>query len=125
MLDSAKDKAFWQRVRTSDEFIQHRREIKELYEKSFQTPPRSHTAQDVLENNDHGLWRLQFDHLQASAIMSLIYPENEEYYKNLLESVWVYLNDYTWAPLGHYTEHYYQRTPADFDFGLIDIFAVP
>ena len=123
MLEFAKDKAFWKRVRTSDQFMQHRREIKELYDKSFKTQPRSHTALDVLENNDHGLWRLQFDHLQSSAIMSLIYPENEEYYKNLLESVWVYLNDYTWAPLGHYTEFYYQRTPKDFDFGLIDIFA--
>ncbi|MBQ7225225.1 MAG: heparinase II/III family protein [Clostridia bacterium] len=123
MLDFAKDKGFWERVRTSPEFEQHRRETKELYDKAFKTPPRSHTAEDILENNDHGLWRLQFDHIQSSALLSLIYPENEEYYKNLLESVWVYLNDYTWAPLGHYTEYYYQRTPKDFDYGLIDIFA--
>lgn len=123
MLDFAKNKKFWERVRTSDEFAQHRQELKALYEKSFATPPRAHSADDVLNNNDHGLWRLQFDHLQSSALMSLIYPENEEYYKNLLESVWVYLNDYTWAPLGHYTEQYYGKTPADFDFGLIDIFA--
>ena len=123
MLDFARDKSFWERVRTSEEFSRHRQELKELYDKAFKTPPRSHSAADILENNDHGLWRLQFDHLQSSALMSLIYPENEEYYKNLLESVWVYLNDYTWAPLGHYTEYYYGKTPKDFDFGLIDIFA--
>ena len=124
MLDFARDKAFWERVRTSGEFAQHRREIKALYSEAFgKEKPRSHTAEEVLNNNDRGLWRLQFDHLQSSAILSLIYPENEEYYANLLESVWAYLNDYTWAPLGHYTEHYYGKTPADFDFGLIDIFA--
>ena len=123
MLDFAKDKKLWEKVRTSDEFAQHRQEIKELYNKAFQSPPRSHTAKEILENNDHGLWRLQFDHLQSSAVLSLIYPENEEYYANLLESVWAYLNDYTWAPLGHYTEYYYGKTPKDFDFGLIDIFA--
>lgn len=123
MLDFAKDKEFWANVRVSPDFEQHRYEIKELYDKSFKTPPRSHSAKDILGNDDRGLWRLQFDHLQSSAIMALIYPENEEYYENLTESVWAYLNDYTWAPLGHYTEFYYQRTPKDFDFGLIDIFA--
>ena len=124
MLDFARDKSFWERVRTSDEFIQHRQEIKALYDEAFgKEKPRAHTADEILNENDRGIWRLQFDHLQSSAILSLIYPENEEYYNNLLNSVWAYLDDYTWAPLGHYTEHYYGKTPKDFDFGLIDIFA--
>ena len=91
MLDFAKDKAFWERVRTSDDFKWHREEIKQLYDEAFKVEPRAHSAEDILENNDHGLWRLQFDHLQSSALMSLIYPENEEYYKNLLKIVWAYL----------------------------------
>ncbi len=124
MLDFARDKGFWEHVRTSEEFAQHRKEIKELYDTAFgKEKPRPHTADEILNENDKGIWRLQFDHLQSSAILALIYPENEEYYANLLESVWAYLNDYTWAPLGHYTEYYYGRTPKDFDFGLIDIFA--
>ncbi len=123
MLDFAKDKKLWERVRTSDEFEQHRREIRELYDKAFEVEPRSHSAWDILDNNDNGLWRLQFDHLQASALMALIYPDNEEYYRRLVETIWAYLNEYTWAPLGHYTELYYGVTPKDFDFGLIDIFA--
>ena len=123
MLDFARDKRLWEKIRTSDEFIQHRKEVKELYEKAFKTEPRAHSAKEILENNDNGLWRLQFDHLQSSAILSLIYPDNEEYYDNLLKSVWAYLDDYTWAPLGHYTKQYYGKTPKDFDFGLIDIFA--
>ena len=124
MLDFARDKSFWEKVRTSDEFIQHRKEILELYNSAFgKEKPRAHTADEILNENDHGIWRLQFDHLQSSAILSLIYPENQEYYTSLLNSVWAYLDDYTWAPLGHYTEQYYGKTPKDFDFGLIDIFA--
>lgn len=123
MLDFAKDKKFWERVRTLDEFKWHRDEIKEIYNEAFKTEPRAHSARDILENDDKGLWRLQFDHLQSSCLLSLIYPDNEEYYENLIKSVWAYLDDYTWAPLGHYTEFYYGVTPKDFDFGLIDIFA--
>lgn len=123
MLDFACDKRLWERVRSSEEFSWHRKEIKELYDEAFKEEPRSHSAEEILNNNDRGLWRKQFDHLQSSAIMSLIYPENEEYYNNLLKIIWAYLNEYTWAPLGHYTEYYYGRTPKDFDNGLIDIFA--
>lgn len=123
MLDFAKSKELWDKVRESEEFAWHRKEIKEVYEKAFQTPPRAHSASDVLGNDDHGLWRLQFDHLQSSALLSLIYPDNEEYYKNLIDTIWAYLNEYTWAPLGHYTMQYYGKTPKDFDYGLIDIFA--
>lgn len=123
MLDLAKDKSFWERVRTSDEFKWHREEIKALYDETFKEEPRSHSAEDILGNDDKGLWRKQFDHLQSSALMALIYPENEEYYNNLIKIIWAYLGEYTWAPLGHYTEYYYQRTPKDFDYGLLDIFA--
>ena len=123
MLDFAVNKSFWERVRTSDEFIQHREELFELYKSAFKTEPRSHSHKDILENNDGGLWRLQFDQLQSSALMSLIYPENQEYYENLLKIVWAYLDEYAWGPLGHFSEYYYGKTPADFDNGLIDIFA--
>lgn len=123
MLDFALDKALWERVRTSDDYIQHRNEIETLYNEAFKTEPRPHSAEEILNNDDGGLWRLQFDHLQSSALMALIYPDNQEYYKSLVDSIWAYLNEYTWAPLGHYTEFYYGKTPKDFDYGLLDIFA--
>ncbi|MBR2024325.1 MAG: hypothetical protein IKA02_00785 [Clostridia bacterium] len=82
MLDFALDKKLWEKVRSSEEFSQHRKEIKELYDKSFKEEPRAHTVEEILNNNDKGLWRLQFDHLQSAALMSLIYPDNEEYYNN-------------------------------------------
>lgn len=123
MLDFAKDKSLWARVRESKDYALHREELKALYERAFQTEPHPHTAEDILENNDHGLWRLQFDHLQSSALLALIYPDNEEYYNSLVKTVWAYCNEYSWAPLGHFTKQYYGETPEDFDPGLIDIFA--
>ena len=122
MLDFAKNKAFWERVRTSDDYAIHRKELMEIYERAFKTPPRPHSAEEIFSANDNGLWRLQFDQLQSSALLALIYPDNEKYYRELIDTVWAYCNEYTWAPLGHYNS-YYNRTPADFDPGLIDIFA--
>ena len=123
MLDFARDNALWERVRADDSYAQHRREIKEIYDEAFTEAPRPHSVEEILENDDHGLWHRQFDQLQSSALLSLIYPDNDEYYNNLLRIVWAYCNDYSWAPLGHYTMQYYGKTPADFDCGLIDIFA--
>ena len=122
MLDFAKDKKFWEKVRTSNDYAQHRQEVLELYKKAFKTEPRPHSAKEILENNDNGLWRLQFDQLQTASMLSLIYPDNEEYYDNLLKIVWAYLGEYSWAPLGHFNR-YYDRTPKDYDIGVIDIFA--
>jgi len=65
MLDFACDKRLWERVRSSEEFSQHRKEIKELYEEAFKLEPRPHSHEEILNNNDNGLWRRQFDHLQS------------------------------------------------------------
>ena len=88
MLDFAKNKAFWERVRTSDDYAIHRKELNEIYERAFKTPPRPHSAEEILNNNDNGLWRLQFDQLQSSALLALIYPDNEKYYRELVDTVW-------------------------------------
>ncbi|MBO5312464.1 MAG: heparinase II/III family protein [Clostridia bacterium] len=122
MFDIAKDPKIWEKIRNDEAFARHRKEIKEAYDKSFAVRPRAATAWQVLEFprvsgvSDH------FRQLQSAALLSLIYPDNEEYYKSLVEVVWEICNEYTWAPLGHYND-YYNRTPQDFDPGLIDIFA--
>ncbi len=121
MLDFAKDKELWTRVRESEDFARHRREIKKVYDNNFVEAPRAHTAEEILSKYDCKYFR-KLAQLQSSALMALIYPDNEEYYNNLVETVWAYCNEYTWAPLGHYNS-YYDRTPEDYDIGLIDIFA--
>ena len=123
MFDIARDTELWERVRTHDAYARHRKEIKEKYDKVFSTPPRPRSAKEVLENNDHGTYHANINRLQCSALMALIYPDNEEYYDNLVETVWAYCEEYSWAPLGHYTPFYYGVSPEDYDPGLIDIFA--
>ena len=123
MFDIARDKALWERIRNDEAFARHRAEIKEQYDKVFQVRPRCSPAWFVLNYpNEQGSGADGFRQLQTSALMALIYPDNEEYFRNLVEVIWEICNEYTWAPLGHYNS-YYDRTPADFDPGLIDIFA--
>ena len=125
MFEIARDSHLWERVRDDEAYARHRREIKEKYHRVFKERPRAHTAWEILDypnpQNPSDITVLH-SQLQTSALMSLIYPDNEEYYNSLVESIWEICNEYTWAPLGHYND-YYERTPKDFDPGLIDIFA--
>lgn len=128
MLEFAKNKELWDKVRCDDAFARHRREIAEKYNAHFNDEvfPRNATYDEILNNDTtktyHNWYFNSITQLQSVALMALIYPDNEEYYNNLIKIIWMYLNEYTWAPLGHYSEYYYQRTPKDFDYGLIDIF---
>lgn len=124
MFDIAKDPSVWERVRNDEAFARHRKEIKEKYDKVFEVRPYALRAWEVIgfpEAKEHHMAD-SFNQLQTSALLSLIYPDNEEYFRNLVDVIWEICNEYTWAPLGHYNS-YYERTPADFDYGLIDIFA--
>lgn len=123
MLEFAKDPKFWENVRTSDDYVRLRQDLKTEYDKYFNGQPIApRTVFDVIKNNDHESYFRLINQLQYSALMALIYPDNEEYYNNLLQVVWAYCNEYAWAPLGHYND-YYQRKPSDYDPGLLDIFA--
>lgn len=122
MFDIAKDPKIWEKVRNDESFARHRKELIESYEEKFKVAPRCSTAWQVLEYPNVGGGSDSFRQLQATALLALIYPEEEKYYRSLVEVVWEICNEYTWAPLGHYNS-YYDRTPADFDPGLIDIFA--
>ena len=96
MFDIAKDPKVWERVRNDDAFARHRKEIKEQYDKVFEIPPRPATAWEVLEfgkKHERGPDKLR--QLQTSAILSLIYPDNEEYYRSLVDVIWAFCNDYT------------------------------
>ena len=122
MFEIAKDPKVWERIRNDEAFARHRKEIKAKYDKVFTLRPRAANAWDVLEYPYNNPSKPDsFHQLQSSALMALIYPDNEEYYRSLVETVWEICNEYTWAPLGHYNS-YYNRTPQDFDPGLIDIY---
>ena len=123
MLEFAKDKSFWDHVRTSDEFARHRKEVKEKYDWAFKESPALMTYSTYFGKGDQGnLWYRQLFQLQTSALMSLIYYDNDEYFNNLIDIIWVYCSEYSWSPLGHHNS-YYNTTPEEYDPALIDIYA--
>ena len=123
MFELAKDKKFWEKVRTSDDYKRLRDDLLEEYEKHQPNKPvLPRSAKEILEYNDHGTYFRNLNLLEYTTILALIYPDNQEYYDKLVEIVWAYCNEYAWAPLGHYND-YYNRTPYDYDPGLLDIFA--
>ena len=123
MLDFAKERSFWDHVRESDEFARHRKEIKEKYDWAFKEKPQLMSYDTYFGKGDQGnLWYRQLFQLQSSAMMSLIYYDNDEYFKNLIDIIWVYCGEYSWSPLGHHNS-YYDTTPDEYDPALIDIYA--
>ena len=46
MLDFAKDKRLWDRVRTSPDYEKHRREILAQYNEAFDETPRPHSVEE-------------------------------------------------------------------------------
>ena len=50
MMDFAKNKSFWENVRLSDDFAQHRDDVLALYKDAFKVEPRAHSYKDILEN---------------------------------------------------------------------------
>ena len=123
MLDFAKERSFWDHVRESDEFLRHREEIKKKYDWAFEEKPQLMSYDTYFGKGDQGnLWYRQLFQLQSSAMMSLIYYDNDEYFKNLIDIIWVYLGEYSWSPLGHHNS-YYNTTPEEYDPSLIDIYA--
>lgn len=122
MLEIAKNPLLWEKIRTDDTYKRHREELFKRYDEVFKREVGAHTVKEILEKEDNMRWYYTLHQLQTSAILSLIYPENEEYFNNLLKVIWAYCDTYTWAPLGHYN-HYYNITPDDYDIGVIDIFA--
>ena len=105
MFDIARDPKVWERVRNDEAFARHRKEIKEAYDKASKVRPRCASAWVVLDYPNVSDGTDSFRLLQSSALLSLIYPDNEEYYKMLVECVWEICNEYTWAPLGHYNSY--------------------
>ena len=123
MLDFAKDKKFWDYVRESDDFARHRKEIKEKYDWAFEEKPQIMTYATYFGKGDQGnIWYRQLFQLQSAALMSMIYYDNDEYFNNLIEIIWVYCGEYSWSPLGHHNS-YYNTTPEEYDPALIDIYA--
>ena len=77
MFEIARNPEIWERIRNDEAFARHRKEIKEAYDKASKLSPRASNAWQVLNFPNGGGGYDSFRLLQSSALLSLIYPENE------------------------------------------------
>lgn len=134
-LSEAKDKNFWLKVRQDEKYSPLIDELKSIYQKhgvgeivdisyelfmiyhktgsrkEFQTPYYSRRSR-----------------LNSSALLSLIYPENEEYFSNLCNTIWAICNEYSWSLPVHtpnsdieYNDNFIDLFSAETGFALSEI----
>lgn len=124
LLEKAKDKSFWVGVREKDCFKKYREELFDLWEKHCTSPREVLTYSDFklywVTGNRNIYERKYFSRrlaLSASALLSLIYPEEEKYILRLMDEIYAICDEYTWCLPAH------QKILEINDNSKIDLFA--
>lgn len=124
--EKARDKSFWEEVRTNPEYQFLIDELLEMYEKygqgeikdisydAFMVYHRTGSRQEF----EFGYYFPRRNRLNACALLSLIYPDNEEYFDNLMNTIWAICNEYCWSLPNH-------NKNSEFEYNdiFIDLFA--
>lgn len=125
-LDRAKSKKFWETVRTNpkyqpmiDEVLQEyelvaQDEIKDISYDAFMNYHR--TGERKLFEREYYMPRRQ--RLNVCALLSLIYPDNEAYFSNLMNTIWAICNEYCWCLPNHNS-----TSAENYSDSYIDLFA--
>lgn len=108
LLKKAKDKAFWQQVRTDQKYAVLIEKIKKIYEESRTQPIVTLAYSDRKLFNITGS-RHEFDnpyikrrqYLTSAALLTLIYPEDERFLQELQDVIWAILEEFSWALPAH------------------------
>ncbi len=123
-LEKAKSRQFWDSVRTNpkyqpiiDELLQEYQlvaqgEIKDISYDAFMHYHR--TGERTLFERQYYMPRRQ--RLNVCALLSLIYPENDAYFSNLMNTIWAICNEYAWSLPNHNAKvsaHQYNVTHID------------
>ena len=112
LLGKMTDTEFWNTVRTDDYYATYIKEIKDSWDELCEDAPIA-----PLNYRDYRLFEVTGDRdtyqrpyfkrrgaLNAAAILSLIYPEEEKYFVKLQDTIFDICSEYTWclhAHLGH------------------------
>lgn len=111
LLGKAHDPAFWAEVRESDVYRPLREGLLEKWEKEGRNPipalnysayRRFHYDGDRDEYEKPYFARRRA--LDVCALLTLIYPENEEYMIQLMDLIYAVCDEYTWCLPAHQTE---------------------
>lgn len=123
--EKVKDKKFWKQVRTDERYGFLIDQAKELYEE-YGTGDIKALNYDAFMDYHRTGNRNYFEEkyfsrrkrLVACALLALIYPENEEYLRNLQNTIWAICDEYCWSLPCHT-----KSSDVLFDNNYLDLFA--
>lgn len=108
LMRKAKDKQFWDKVRTDIAYLEVVDQIRTAYENArYDTIPVLSCKARMryyADGDRHEFERPYFrrrTYLSALALMTLIYPEKEEYLDELQELIWAICEEYSWTVPAH------------------------
>ncbi len=123
--DKAADPGFWEKVRTDEIYERFRSQLRSLWDANA-----AGGVADPLTYSDFKLFFTTGDRsvyegryfkrrraLASAALMSLLYPEKDEYLTVLTDTVWCVCDEYTWCLPAH------QKQIERSDRSVIDLFA--
>lgn len=134
--EKGKDKAFWETVRTDPAYSFLVKELLEIYEKDGQGEIKDISYDAFMEYHRTGSrQKFELDYyfprrrrLNACALLSLIYPEEEAYFQNLMNTIWAICNEYCWSLPNHtkdsdviYNDWYIDLFAAETGYALSEI----
>ena len=109
LLGRAMDKRFWQTVREEDCYARYRRELHEMWDKNCTGEIPALRYSDFKRFETEG-GRDEYETpyfarrhaLDASALLSLIYPDCPEYLDRLMDEIFAICDEYTWCVPAHH-----------------------
>lgn len=123
-IEKAKDASFWDKVRTKESYRQFVDELLSIWEQDCKSDiPACKYTEYILYDITGSRTEYEKSYfsrrraLNASAILSLIYPSEEKYFVKLCDVIWAILDEYNWtlpAHIGNFKDNVVDR---------IDLFA--
>lgn len=115
LLEKAKSPAFWEKVRTSSAYAPLVAQLHTLWENNCigDIPACKYSEYIVFnQTGSRSEYESPYFHrrraMNAAALLSLIYPEEEKYFVKLCDVIWAILDEYNWvvpAHIGNFTDN--------------------
>lgn len=108
LMEKARDAAFWEKVRTSEAYRPFVDELLALWERDCVPEiPACKYSEFVIFNQTGSRKEYEQSYflrrraMNTAALLSLIYPDNEEYFGRLCDVIWAILDEYVWVLPAH------------------------
>lgn len=108
LIAKAKDAAFWETVRTTDAYKPFRDELAEMWNAECGIPIPACRFSEFIVYNQTGSRKeyeksyfLRRRQMNVSALLAMIYPDDERYLAYLADVIWAILDEYVWVLPAH------------------------